>query len=123
MILAFSDIKSIDAAKEMAINVYKCPACFTLARENVWDYPGIMWIDGDAVPADDGVSEVGFAAMPNPPHWRDVPEDLPLWQVVRDAVERGSWEGVSRAPYSAWEAAANAVAEVVATRMARNGNR
>lgn len=48
-----------------------------------------------------------------PPYWREVPEDKPLGEVAREAFMACSLEG------DAWEAAANAVAEVVATRLAR----
>lgn len=56
-------------------------------------------------------------APPNPPHWRDVPEDKPLWEVARDAFYDAG--GDDYGDDEAWEACANAVAEVVATRLAR----
>ncbi len=35
----------LDAAHDIAYNVYICPNCGMLLRESVWDFCGHLWID------------------------------------------------------------------------------
>jgi hypothetical protein len=32
---------------DYAINLYECGNCMTIAKESVWDHPGVVWVYPD----------------------------------------------------------------------------